>query len=117
MFKINKFLHLIFKDDNVIIMNLLNQYIFALTKENFDLLNSDLSKLETLSPHLFSAMQKLGIIIPAEVNEIDEVRYRNRMAIFADRSFRLTVNPTLECNFACWYCYEKHPQGRMEQKH
>jgi uncharacterized protein len=97
-------------------MNLLNQNIFVLTKDKFDLLNSDLEEVEKKHIHLFSAMQKLGVIIPAEINEIDEVKYRNRMAIFADRSFRLTINPTLECNFSCWYCYEKHPQGKMEQK-
>jgi uncharacterized protein len=23
------------------------------------------------------------------------------------------INPTLECKFSCWYCYEQHPQGYM----
>ena len=33
-----------------------------------------------------------------------------------DKTYHLVINPTLECNFKCWYCYEKHPQGVMTEQ-
>lgn len=31
-----------------------------------------------------------------------------------DGTWHLTLNPTQNCNFRCWYCYEKHPKGYMQ---
>ncbi|MCM1028792.1 MAG: hypothetical protein NC342_00290 [Pseudoflavonifractor sp.] len=27
--------------------------------------------------------------------------------------FGIIVNPTLDCNLRCWYCYENHSHGSM----
>lgn len=31
--------------------------------------------------------------------------------------FTITVNPTLDCNMRCWYCYEKHDASRTMSQH
>lgn len=56
-----------------------------------------------------------GFIVEIDKDEIDVLRYKNRMEVFSNRKYKLVINPTLECNFACWYCYEKHPQGYMSE--
>lgn len=49
-------------------------------------------------------------------DEISLLRYRNHQHIYADRDYSLFLNPTLECNFSCWYCYETHEKGYMSEK-
>jgi uncharacterized protein len=45
-------------------------------------------------------------------DESEQILKRNRSEVF-DNSYYLILNPTLECNFRCWYCYEQHPDGYM----
>jgi uncharacterized protein len=92
----------------------MNGNIFALTKEKYALLNkAELNVLKESHPLFLSAMKKVGVIIPSNFNEMDWVKMHNRQTIFNTHEYRLTVNPTLECNFNCWYCYENHPKGVM----
>ncbi|MDR2145360.1 MAG: radical SAM protein [Tannerella sp.] len=117
MYKLSKYIYFVEKDNIVMVMTLLNQNIFGLMREKADILRySDLNELEKTQGMFFSAMKKLGVIVDADLDELNEVKFRNRQAIFADRSYRLTINPTLNCNFSCWYCYENHPEGRMSDE-
>lgn len=87
--------------------------MFSLNLQKHGTLLSDIESLRNNNPPLFSAMYKLGVIIPTEFSEVDDILIRNRESIFSDKNYRLTINPTLECNFGCWYCYETHKKGRM----
>jgi len=115
-YKLNKYLYSSIKKDVVIIINFLNGKIFALTQEKYNLLNT--SRLEILknTHHVFfSAMEKLGVIISSDFNELNWIKMQNRQVIFDTQGYRITINPTLECNFNCWYCYEEHQTGKMNQ--
>jgi uncharacterized protein len=115
-YKLNKYLYTKQNGDIIVIYNLLNNFIFALNQEKYlRLHNYDLSELKESYPVLFSAMGKLGVIVPADFDEINQVKLMNRKTVFDTRQYRLTINPTLECNFHCWYCYEQHPKGRMTE--
>jgi len=113
-FKLNKYLY--FKEDGklVHVVNLLNETFFSMRKsEAAMLMAGNLDAIEKKDPKLLEALKKIDILIPDELNQLDLIRIKNRVNIFDIRTYRLTINPTLECNFKCWYCYEKHPQGRM----
>lgn len=38
------------------------------------------------------------------------------MNTIKDNGYSLIINPTLDCNFKCWYCYQKHPKERMSNE-
>jgi len=104
----------------VVGVNLRNKMLFALDVEKYQILNkyeTDLEELRKIDPVFFSAMNKLGIIIDSEKdsNIPKNLLLENRIIIFADKSYRLTINPTLNCNFSCWYCYEMHTKKHMSR--
>ncbi|MCX6827741.1 MAG: radical SAM protein [candidate division Zixibacteria bacterium] len=49
---------------------------------------------------------KGGFLIGSDIEEIDLIKFRHYTARFDGRRLALTIIPTLECNFACDYCYE-----------
>lgn len=57
---------------------------------------------------LFTQMCEAGVIID---DTQDEISLLQKRIYDADNNFNeyiLHINPTLDCNLNCWYCYEKH---------
>lgn len=48
------------------------------------------------------------ILIEDDIEESDLITYSNYKCRYASRYLRVTIMPTLNCNFRCWYCYERH---------
>lgn len=59
-------------------------------------------------PSLYNQLLQAGILV--EDGDCEVEKLKNRMtAISNDKEqYTLTVNPTINCNFSCWYCYENH---------
>jgi len=115
-YKLSGYIHTKEKDGIILLYAMTQNAIFALSREKYELLMQDnIGSIEEKNKNLFSAMRKLGVIIPFNLNEIDFIQMNNRKDVFNSHSYRLTINPTLECNFNCWYCYEAHPKGYMSK--
>ncbi len=57
---------------------------------------------------LRKAMRDAGMLIDDSVEEIDTLKTLIKSADNNEDEFILHINPTLDCNFKCWYCYENH---------
>ena len=55
----------------------------------------------------YSDFEKGGFIVEDNVDEIEAVKKLSEKEDFRKDVFMLIVNPTLNCNFSCWYCYEQ----------
>lgn len=113
----------IFKElnDNVVGINLISQIFFSLEKEKYRLLIDNKDNIENIKNYnepLFNIMKKLGVIVPVNEDKefYEKALFSRRLKLFRDPFFRLTINPTLNCNFSCWYCYEQHTKKYMSDE-
>lgn len=56
-----------------------------------------------------------GFIVPDETDEVERVKQRQQKIDLNDDLLGITINPTVNCNFRCWYCYESHHKSRMSK--
>lgn len=85
---------------NIYVLLRINQYNIYSTHSS--------NQLKEQFPQLYKQLLKAGCIIDDNVDEIKLLYERLKLVDNQSDNYMLTVNPTLNCNFKCWYCYESH---------
>lgn len=62
---------------------------------------------------LWEDTKRAGFVIKDDVDELELIQFRANCAKYSHELFYLTIMPTLNCNFACPYCYEEPVKGKM----
>jgi uncharacterized protein len=70
--------------------------------------------LQGLDAAFAKAMIELGVLVPADSNELRKLRYLQAHTVSSAKHLHLIVLPTEKCNFRCSYCYEDFKLGRMK---
>lgn len=78
--------------------------IVSLIKENV----TDIDKIGSLHPDLYQVLLDMSMIVDDTVDESELVVEMWKKEDMNSETFSMTINPTLDCNLRCWYCYEKH---------
>lgn len=79
----------------------------------------ELSRYETLTfadNDVEKQMVENGILVDETYDELGFLKYWHYKTKFATDTLFLTIAPTMDCNFACPYCYENRRPGRMSQE-
>lgn len=118
MYRLNKYAYFFKYNKDVLCLNLINKRIIIIEESKYDLIIRCSDNLEVLNKenaNLWSLLYKLGFIVEQFYDEYFEIKTNYNVSVFNDSSFRLTVIPTLNCNYNCWYCYEDHVKEVMSK--
>jgi uncharacterized protein len=72
-----------------------------------DNINS-VNKIESIHPELFNFMKSKEFIIDESFDETEDAIKRIKIELNSPNYYELFINPTLDCNLRCWYCYQSH---------
>lgn len=82
--------------------------VYELLKEKFNL---NLSKAASYSKKIDNILQENKFIIDENTDEHFIIKDILRQNIGDKSQLYIIINPTLNCNFKCWYCYETHERN------
>lgn len=71
----------------------------------------NISSFESTCGNVFRLLKDKKFIISDVVDEISDAKAILYKTNHDNTKYRITINPTLNCNFRCWYCYETHMAG------
>ena len=102
-------------EGNIICMNGVTGTVFTVTKNEYDLMKKIMQNadLQGIYSELTHKLIKTRFLTTNMDDEKEYLKALNKQ-VNNDGTWHLTLNPTQNCNFRCWYCYEKHPKGYMQ---
>lgn len=107
--KTSRFTVFIERAESVIIYNTLWNSFLITDRLHASLLQRGSCKEEDYANRsVFQAFRDKKMIVDDTIDEMAKIRRLLERTNEDQAHFTLVVNPTLACNFNCWYCYESH---------
>ncbi len=102
-------------DTGLLLYNSASGEILAMHKEVAEVFMKSrrhFERIQNVHPELYNYLCDHGFFVDDDCDEVERLITRWKDQEQKTRHFKLVVNPTLDCNFSCWYCYEKHDQHK-----
>lgn len=105
-----------FEHNNVILgYNTLYETGISIDKKIFPVLLNGIQENLVLfaakHPQIYDTLMRERFVIQDHIDEIAEIKDVLGKTNNDESEFDVTINPTMNCNFRCWYCYETHMKG------
>jgi len=96
-------------NERVICLNGISGKTFSLNKEEYAIFNEFLQETNKQDDNKYFTefLLKNRFLVDNHSCELDYLKEMNSKSVESDY-YTLVINPTMKCNFNCWYCYEKH---------
>ncbi|MDY3363744.1 radical SAM/SPASM domain-containing protein [Riemerella anatipestifer] len=100
-------------EDKIIGYNSISDNFIILEKIIYDLYKASIheNKIKELPKYhetLYNSLLSNGFIVEENRDELKLIKKISYQTDFNEENFELIINPTMNCNFKCWYCYETH---------
>lgn len=116
-YKISKYTFLLPQEDEcTVLYNCRTEAIAVIENEKAHLLSMYSDDLETVQkqhPAFYEFLTHKQFAVSSEINEEEELIQKWELEDNNPKSFGIFINPTLDCNLNCWYCFEKHIKGSL----
>lgn len=99
-------------EDEIVVYNTFSKALIVLSKDEF----LQFDKMKIKDKEVEKQLIENGIIVENDFDEIAFLKYFHYKTKFDNDTLFLTIAPTLDCNFACPYCYENRRQGKMSNE-
>ena len=98
--------------DGVLLFNSFSQAFMMLSPTRFaEIYTNGQFAQDRLSNDERNLLTKNGFLVDDTTDEVAMLLSARQQARLSKRNYELIVNPTLDCNLRCWYCYENHHAG------
>ncbi|AMP97395.1 Radical SAM protein [Pedobacter cryoconitis] len=99
-------------DEKFALYNSYNQKVIFIEEGLKDILNAaifeGIDNLQEIHPTFYAYLIAEKYVIEEDIREVELVKEITKQVDENHTDFFLTINPSMNCNFKCWYCYETH---------
>lgn len=96
-------------NDAHVVFNTYSKALVILSDSEFEYFNTQVFDNLQTTQELMDA----GIIVDEAFDEVGFLSYCHNATKFSNESLHLVIATTMDCNFACPYCYENRRKGKM----
>ncbi|MDR1552958.1 MAG: radical SAM protein [Prevotellaceae bacterium] len=72
-----------------------------------------IDNLINIHPDFYKYLIENNFLVNDNINELEKIKKIVYEIDENSKKYDLTINPTINCNFRCWYCYETHIKESM----
>lgn len=106
---------IVIDENHTALYNYVNDSALFLSNQLFDIVSPYLQKnsfgtIKSKHPQLYDSLLNNGFILTFP-NDDGWVHKLLNKKLSSKKTYRLTINPTLDCNLRCWYCYQNHTKN------
>lgn len=110
--KASRYNYFIHRNQRVYLYNQISEALIEIDHDLYSHLVSA-SQAVSLPEDIEGALKDICAIVEDELEESTLIRLANLRSRYSSDTLRVTILPTLACNFKCWYCYETHKSSHM----